>query len=218
MYFLRFSAERPVSEPFDEVDRAYIELIGKLFAQRLRHHQHVERLRYAMEHDLLTDLPNRATLRASIADSLAARPAGALIAFDLDRFRDLVIALGRQTADAVLVEVAFALRAALRADEVLGRTGGDVFAVYLPGADRQSAFDRARHLMARFAEPFGTGDRNGTELVHVTASAGVALIPDDAGTVDELFARAEVAVDLAKAAGRDQVAFYFRPGSTAVVT
>jgi len=160
---------------------------------------------------------HRATLRAAIGAALETQPAGALIALDLDRFRDLVIALSRQTADAVLVEVAIALRSRLRPGELLGRTGGDVFAVYVPGAERAAAFERARALIERFREPFGTGDRDGMELVRVTASVGVALLPGDASTVDELFARAETAVDLAKAAGRDQIAFYFRPGSTPLV-
>jgi diguanylate cyclase (GGDEF)-like protein len=216
-YYLRFTADRSMSDPFDDVDRAYIELIAKIIAQRLRQQQQLERLRFAMEHDLLTELPNRAKLRAAIGAALETQPAGALIALDLDRFRDLVIALSRQTADAVLVEVAIALRSRLRPGELLGRTGGDVFAVYVPGAERAAAFERARALIERFREPFGTGDRDGMELVRVTASVGVALLPGDASTVDELFARAETAVDLAKAAGRDQIAFYFRPGSTPLV-
>jgi len=215
-YFLRFTTDRPTTKPFDEVDHAYIDLIAKLFAQRLRQDQHRARLRFVIEHDLLTELPNRAKLRAAVLESLEAQPGGALIKIDLDRFRDVVRTLGRQTADAVLVEVAAALRGLLLPVECLGRTGEDLFAVYLPGAGREAARERARQIIARFALPFGTGDRTGTEAVRVTASLGVALLPDDAGTVDELFARAEAAVDLAKASGRDQIAFYFRPGSSAL--
>jgi GGDEF domain-containing protein len=85
-----------------------------------------------------------------------------------------------------------------------------VFALYVPGLDRQAALDRARQIVARFAQTFGTGDRERIQRVSVTASVGVSVLPDDAVTVDELFARAEAAVDLAKRAGRNRVIPYFR--------
>jgi diguanylate cyclase (GGDEF)-like protein len=206
-YFLRFTGDQPTAEPFDDIDCAYIDLLAKLFAQRLRQNQQSARLHFAMAHDGLTDLPNRATLRAAIVSSFAVQRRGALIVLDLDRFRGISLAFGHQTAEAIIVEIAIALRALLLPGESLGRTGGDVFTIYVPGAGHDAAVKRARQLSARFAHPFGTGDREGREQVRVTASLGVALYPHDANAVDELFDRADQAVDLAKAAGRDRIAF-----------
>ncbi len=67
---------------------------------------------------------------------------------------------------------------------------------------------RAQQCAALFAEPFGTGDREGQERVRITASIGVALAPANAANFEELLSCAESAVDRAKEAGRDQVAWY----------
>ncbi len=205
-YLLVFTSEQPAREAFDRGDRAYIELIAQLLAQRLQQRDQLDRLRFNAGHDTLTELANRASFRHGLVPLESRNPSGAMVVIDLDRFRDISQALGHQTADAIIVEISFALRRALREGESLARLGADVFAVFLP-LEGEEARTRIAQIAGIFSEPFGTGDRLQADQVRVTASIGVAFFPDDAADFDTLLGRAEIAAELAKAGGRDRIAY-----------
>ncbi len=207
-YVLSFTGERALREPFDASDREYVELLAHIVAQRLRHRDQTERLRFNAEHDMLTELPNRGRLRSDLARLRTPGATGAMIVIDFDRFREISQTLGHQTADAIIVEAAVALRQLAGPADLVARLGTDVFAFYAPDTDRDQAQARAEAIAQRFGQPFGTGDRDGYDQIRLTASIGVALAPDDAEGDEDLLGRAETAVALAKAAGRDQIVFF----------
>jgi len=162
-------------------------------------------LRHLAENDALTGLPNRRLLadRLEQAVARAQRSHGraALLLFDLDRFKDINDTLGHPVGDRVLQEVAARLRAGRRDEDTVARLAGDEFAVLLPEvagpADAAIVADRA---LAALARPIRL---DGHEL-HVTASAGVALWPEDGADALELLARVDAAMYRAKAGGRNR--------------
>lgn len=157
--------------------------------------------------DPLTELANRRGFSASAEAALAAcrrrGAAAAVVMFDLDRFKSINDGHGHAAGDAVLREAAAALRSHVRAEDVVGRLGGEEFAILLPGLDATQAAalaDRLRVEISRaVAHPAGDG-------AVVTASAGVAPVERlDAGLEAALNA-ADRALYAAKEAGRNRVA------------
>jgi diguanylate cyclase (GGDEF)-like protein len=134
-----------------------------------------EELRHQATHDTLTGLPNRTLLQ----ERLEALPAGApvsLAVLDLDGFKQVNDAHGHHAGDALLVEVARRLTAALDPEDLAVRIGGDEFALLLPGADGRRAERVAERCAAVLREPVRVA---GADL-RVGASVGVAT-----GTVGE---------------------------------
>ncbi|GIX29854.1 MAG: hypothetical protein KatS3mg124_0326 [Porticoccaceae bacterium] len=171
-------------------------------------------LLHLSHHDALTGLPNRALFLAELNAMLAALQREgrlALAHLDLDRFRDVNIALGLAVGDAVLEESAHRLVAAVAKDALVGRLGGDRFAVAVPGvADEAAALSLAGGLQRAIAEPLESGEH----VVRCRASVGVALFPRDGRTAAELVRRADSALNAAKELGPGQIQCY-RPEHTA---
>jgi diguanylate cyclase (GGDEF)-like protein len=156
-------------------------------------------LRYLAEHDPLTGLRNRRAVTAHLAEALAAQPQpGALLLIDLDHFKDTNDLRGHGVGDQVLRSLSRLLREQLPG-AVVGRLGADEFAVVLPDGDGSAALARAWGLCRAIARRPIVAD--GTAL-RVTASIGVAPLAG-APSVDEVLARADLALGEAKRRGRD---------------
>jgi diguanylate cyclase (GGDEF)-like protein/PAS domain S-box-containing protein len=158
------------------------------------------RLRHRATHDALTDLPNRYLLddRAGAMVKRARMDGGpsAVLLVDLDRFKEINDALGHQLGDVLLRRIARRLEDALDRTHTLARLGGDEFVALLPDTHLTSARRRAWRLVRSLEEPFRI---EGLEL-HVTASVGIALFPDDGNDANELIRRADAAMFAAKRA------------------
>ena len=164
------------------------------------------RREHEARHDPLTGLGNRtlllreaeAVLDAPRRSRTAPRPVTALLLLDLDGFKTVNDTLGHAVGDQLLIQVAGALRRAVRPTDVVTRLGGDEFAVLLQ--DLPSA-DTAEWIAGTVAEalqrPF-TVDRTTLE---VGASIGIAVIADRGDTLTDLLRRADVAMYQAKRTG-----------------
>jgi diguanylate cyclase (GGDEF)-like protein/PAS domain S-box-containing protein len=163
-------------------------------------------------HDRLTGVLNRGRLEELLDHerSKAERYGGALsvILFDIDLFKQVNDTFGHGAGDTVLRELAHRAGESLRRSDRLGRWGGEEFMVLLP----ESTAEGARHVAEKLrtavsATAFDT-------VGQVTISLGIAAFrPGD--TVDTLADRADRALYLAKAAGRDQVAMQEDEGTAA---
>jgi diguanylate cyclase (GGDEF)-like protein/PAS domain S-box-containing protein len=158
-------------------------------------------LRHRATHDALTDLPNRRLFRDRLDVALARtarhhRPFAVMIV-DLDAFKRINDTLGHEAGDALLVEVAERLTAAVRAVDTVARLGGDEFALLVDETDQHQASVVARRCMDSVCRPMAL---MGHEVV-VEASFGVAIAPDNGDTVDELLRRADAAMYEAKRDG-----------------
>ncbi len=128
-----------------------------------------------------------------------------VVMFDLDHFKQVNDLHGHAVGDLALRAAADALRASLREVDILGRLGGEEFAILLPETPLAGAVDvaeRLRQAIAAIAIPL---DSNRPPLT-LTASLGVAERAGDETSVDKVLARADMALYRAKAQGRNQVA------------
>ncbi|MBI4916711.1 MAG: response regulator [Acidobacteria bacterium] len=163
------------------------------------------RLRAMMSRDSLTGLYSHTHIKESLrAEVLRARRHGLPVAFamiDLDRFKKVNDAHGHLAGDEVLRSVARLLRQRLRKTDLIGRYGGEEFAIVLPEADAAAATRVLDGIREAFA---GLVHRFGGAPVALTLSAGVATYPQFADDV-ALVAAADRALYEAKRAGRDRV-------------
>ena len=137
-----------------------------------------------------------------------------LVIFDLDRFKAINDGFGHAAGDRVLENFGRAARGAVRGSDIVGRPGGEEFAVILPGSGIAAACvvaERIRDAFATACQSLGYAD------LRATASAGVATTHADS-TLDSVFAAADGALYEAKAAGRDRVMIDLRDRPERVVT
>jgi diguanylate cyclase (GGDEF)-like protein len=152
------------------------------------------------ETDHLTGLANRATFLAAAEDLQARRP-GRILIIDLDHFKVINDSHGHDIGDHVLCGIAQTLLRCARADDVVGRIGGEEFAVFLPGADDQAAAACAEAIRAGI-EQIVIFDRD-CGPIQITASIGISG-PHCASLPDAVQA-ADMAMYCAKRAGRNRV-------------
>jgi diguanylate cyclase (GGDEF)-like protein/PAS domain S-box-containing protein len=168
-----------------------------------------ETIRYQATHDALTDLPNRSMFDQRLRDALelAHRHHEMLgvMFLDLDRFKMVNDSLGHSVGDALLVGFGKRIRDNIRAGDIVGRMGGDEFILILREVTcREDAANRAQRLLEAIRPPFHL---EGHEL-HVTASIGISLFPDDGRTAEQLLKTADLALYRAKDAGRNRMQLF----------
>jgi diguanylate cyclase (GGDEF)-like protein/PAS domain S-box-containing protein len=165
-----------------------------------------ERLYRLATTDELTGLYNRRHFMELLGDALRRaqryRHPLSLVMLDIDHFKNVNDAYGHAAGDAVLRDIAAGLRGAIRGTDILGRLGGEEFAVALPDSDLAAARILAERLRETVKEsPFPIG----AAMVRVTVSIGGTCLRATHDTVDDLLQRADEALYRAKTAGRDRV-------------
>jgi len=149
--------------------------------------------------DPLTGLLNRRALLESLKAAVSAPPANgtqnALFLVDLDHFKRINDAHGHAAGDHVLEIVAERFRAAARPSDLVARIGGDEFAILAYDVDRESARKIGERFLASLTSPI----RGGKHDHKVDMSMGVALIPDDGATAEQILRNADLAMYRAKA-------------------
>ena len=170
--------------------------------------------KYAVEilamHDPLTDLPNRRLLSERINLTIAlcqrSNTMGALMMFDLDKFKPVNDTFGHEIGDLLLKEVANRTLAVLqRSSDTLARLGGDEFVVLLPQIDALSnAESIAEKIRRTLVEPFYI---EGHTLA-ISCSIGIAIIPEHGENELDLMKNADDAMYLSKSHGRNCVTLY----------
>ena len=154
--------------------------------------------------DPLTGLFNRNALEQRLAelDGQPCDPARgishAFLLCDLDHFKRVNDEHGHAAGDAVLQDVAYTMRATLRAGDSIYRVGGEEILVILPGAGHEDACEIAERLRIGVRERRPVG-------VSVSLSIGVAVAEPAFVDTDDLLARADASLYAAKASGRDRI-------------
>jgi diguanylate cyclase (GGDEF)-like protein len=195
----------------DENDLRAIAAVADRLSAYLALAQERQRLAELTIRDPLTGLHNRRFLADSVVRLFAARARRtpderqpvSIALFDLDKFGELNKKHGHALGDEVLRSVAQQLANRFRASDLLARYGGEEFVVLLDGANLDEAAQRAEEVRAELA---ATTIEFGGTSVGMTISAGCAsLSRDDDRSWDELLAAADVALQMAKRGGRNQV-------------
>lgn len=193
--------DRPMSdEQVEVVETLSIHAATAIEATRL--HEGTAR---ASEHDALTGLANRRRLEADLAEecdrSLRYGNPLAFVMLDLDHFKRLNDTHGHQQGDEALQACAQEITAALRASDTAYRYGGEELAIIA----RETTLDGGLQLAERLRAAIESRYPGAGGALRVTASFGVAAMPEHAASPRALIAAADAALYAAKTAGRNRV-------------
>jgi len=196
--WVRFSVQM-LPDPYSSNIR--VSLLLRDIDARKREELHLQN---QLRTDPLTGALNRSAFIAQ-ADSIFADGTNgkhALIILDVDHFKQVNDCFGHGFGDRVLVRVAETLRSALRADDLVGRLGGDEFLVLLRNVSKkeilETKMDNIRKLLFQRV----------SEDKIVSCSLGAAVYPCDGAAFDELYQKTDIALYAAKNAGRNCVRVY----------
>ncbi len=160
-----------------------------------------QRFEHLARHDQMSGLMNREhlfeCLRAAMERTESEQTVMTVGLFDIDHFKNVNDCLGHPVGDEVIRRTAEILRSHVGATHLVGRYGGDEFAVILPGCGVHQAAEIAETIRRSFEATAWPGS------MAVTISAGLAEYEHDA--LDELLDRADKALYTAKSLGRNQV-------------
>ena len=159
--------------------------------------------------DFLTGLNNRRYfIQRGIDEVKRAKRNGeplALLMLDIDEFKKVNDIFGHQAGDAALQQVSLVMRSSLREIDVLGRYGGEEFAVLLPNTSLEDALilaERVRHSIENISFEKISG------VLIITISGGVAAFTDKISNIDDLLRNADMALYHAKETGRNRIMKY----------
>ncbi len=180
-----------------------------------------ERLQHLANFDSLTGLPNRTLFRDRLAKAMArarrSRMPMVLMFLDLDNFKVINDSLGHEVGDQLLCHVARTLEGCLRdvdsvalrnpGDDVItvSRLGGDEFTVI---AEQVATAEDAALLARRILDALATPLQLMEHELHVSASIGISMFPNDDTDLDGLVRHTDMAMYRSKAMGRGIYSFY----------
>lgn len=167
-------------------------------------------LRYALE-DYLTGLNNRrAFMKRATTELRRAQREGSevvVVLSDLDKFKSVNDTYGHKVGDLVLQHYAEQLQTMLRSGDIIGRIGGEEFAILLPRTSAEMGFqtiDRLREKIARLPCPYVDADGK-AQVLPYSSSFGLVAVCNSVADIDTLLARADEGLYEAKARGRNCV-------------
>ncbi len=175
----------------DTLDSYYELLIQQHATESQKLQQSIEELDIQAKTDPLTEILNRRGFRSEVDRSDSP---GLFILLDLDNFKAINDLQGHVIGDEILKKVAEALCAKLRKGDLIGRIGGDEFAVWLPSESGMTS-DQVKQLAVRVLGSFSLADWD------VGISGGIVLRPEQANSFDELYEKADRALYKAKLNG-----------------
>jgi diguanylate cyclase (GGDEF)-like protein/PAS domain S-box-containing protein len=189
----------------------FLQSIANNIAVAIERKSAEERFAYLAQFDALTGLPNRHLFQDRVAQTMAqARRSGramAVLFIDLDRFKLVNDAQGREAGDRLLQAAALRLSQTVRGGDTVGRFGGDEFGVVLANLGKPGdASLVAQKIIDALARPV---ELDGHET-YITASIGISIYPADAAEPETLLANADAAMYRAKEQGRNHYEYFTR--------
>lgn len=165
--------------------------------------------------DLLTELNNKAATERKIQEYIDENPDGRAMMFilDIDNFKKINDTMGHAFGDTLLKTLGKEIKTEFRTTDIIGRTGGDEFMVFLKNITDDAIVEREANRITRFFHDFKAG---GDYVKYsATASIGCAIFPDDAASFKDLYVAADQALYRAKKRGKNQLVFYNEQNSNA---
>ncbi|OQA34819.1 MAG: Cyclic di-GMP phosphodiesterase Gmr [Betaproteobacteria bacterium ADurb.Bin341] len=215
----KFGREIPVELSFAPLQHGgewYVSCVVRDIRERKHYLAQLER---QSNYDDLTRLPNRNLLTDRLSQAIAHcdryQKQLAILAFNLDHFKQVNDSLGFTVGDELLSKVVSRLRPLLRGEETFARFGGDQFVILQELlAEPQEAAVLAKRILEALSQPFAL---NTSQEIFLSASIGIALCPSDGGVADDLLRNADVAVFQAKSSGGNRFRFYTQDMNTAAL-
>lgn len=167
-----------------------------------------DKLKFKAQRDSLTKLYNNdmtQSLIKSVIETSTAQSRHIMFIIDIDDFKLINDSCGHLFGDETLREISRRIRSIFRSSDIIGRTGGDEFVVFLQDLDDEySVRQKAAQLKSIFSAPV---IKDNTQY-KVTGSIGIALYPQDATEYYELFKKADEALYVCKRSGKADAVFY----------
>lgn len=207
-FFVQLEAINSARVVIDFLNPFFCAVMMLLFVQvyETRRADAENRLVMLAETDALTGLDNRrrfqSTLDRTLSEARRSQASFALVIMDIDHFKRVNDSLGHDAGDRVLQRIAVCLSERLRTTDSVGRLGGEEFGLLLRDVNRASALELVNDLRQRIAGLAMTYDQ---QVLHITASFGIAYWPADADRASELFQAADRRLYDGKHAGRNTV-------------
>ena len=165
-----------------------------------------EKLKHLATRDSLTDVLNRGsffeTAQQSLVLSQRQKSTASFILMDLDYFKRINDTYGHFIGDKVLIHFTQTLQSFLRKSDLLGRVGGEEFAIFLPDTGLEDAFQLADKIRQTISD--ATLEVEGKTVTY-TVSLGIESSEPEDQFIDQLFKRADLKLYGAKDKGRDRV-------------
>ena len=202
--------------PIDIDGQRHLLSLVRDVTERKELQDHIQHLAY---HDPLTDLPNRAMFNRQLSHAILQaqryQKGLAVLFIDLDRFKNINDTLGHDAGDRLLQEMARRIGACLRSGDgvarmdggadLVARLGGDEFVVLIEEVtDSARVSQVARKLLAALVKEYPLEG----QLIHITASIGISVFPEDGRNEFSLMKHADIAMYRAKDRGKNNFQFY----------
>lgn len=174
---------------------------------KLRANEKNKKLEDKADTDLLTELNNKLATERKIKQYIKEHPDEQAMMFllDIDNFKKINDTMGHAFGDEVLRTLGQQIKAEFRASDIIGRTGGDEFIIFLRNIKEEAIINNEAKRVARFFKNFQAGQY---VKYSATASIGAAIYPRDARDFEGLYRAADQALYTAKKRGKNQLAFY----------
>lgn len=165
-----------------------------------------EKLKERAEKDALTGVYNKGTVEMMAAQYFAhmqEQETAAFFMIDIDDFKYINDVYGHLSGDVLLTEIAMGLRRIFRAEDIIGRIGGDEFAVIMKGISEKNIVEqKAKEIINIFKQLLKE------ESYVFSSSIGIAFVPDDGHDFESVYKNADIALYQAKASGKDTWRIY----------
>jgi diguanylate cyclase (GGDEF)-like protein/PAS domain S-box-containing protein len=194
---------------YDADDISVVSRVADMACDFIERQKAEQRIQFMAYNDILTGLPNRVLfadrLRQAISASHRSRQLLAICYLDLDGFKPVNDRFGHAAGDRLLMELAQRLHHELRESDTLARLGGDEFVILLDGLrSLYHGEEIIRRILGSVTVPFEIEQQR----IHVSASIGVTLFPQDDGDADTLLRHADQAMYQAKENGKNTYSLY----------
>lgn len=160
------------------------------------------------ETDLLTELLNKISTENKIKEYLEGEgrdKTSMMCVLDIDNFKKINDTMGHAFGDEVLATLGKRIRTEFRVTDIIGRTGGDEFIIFLKDLKDDNVIEREAGRVAGFFKDFTVGTYT---KYSPTASIGAAIFPRDGVDYESMYKAADTALYKAKKRGKNQLAFY----------
>lgn len=170
-----------------------------------------EELENRAKRDRLTQLYNKVTTETLISEKLesdaqnAPNAKNAFIIVDLDNFKEINDSMGHMFGDAIITESAKKISDTFRNTDIVGRIGGDEFAVFMKDIQNREMTVKKAYQLSKLIETMSKG---GTENLHISACIGIAFSHGSDTTFNELYNKADIALYHSKDRGKGRVTVY----------
>lgn len=197
------------SVSLDEEKIAAVRQLATVASIAVKNALHHEETRELAFNDTLTGLPNRVSLQKHLDEEMELARTGAaqgvLFFIDLDELKTVNDTFGHSFGDEVIVTASRNLLSVLEENAFVARLGGDEFVVMISGlTDRAVISLLADNLVQALSSEYLISG----QLIHMSASIGITLYPNDSTTAEDALKNADSAMYAAKGAGRNCWSFF----------